>query len=59
MIGLYPHRMGLVGKICPLCPTGLPADVNIMPEYFKEAGYSTHAIGKVRLFRGWVAVLEN
>ena len=27
-------------------PTGLPANIKIMPEYFKQAGYNTHAVGK-------------
>ena len=35
--------------IKPLMPTGLAANVKIMPEYFKDAGYNTHAIGKWHL----------
>ena len=45
--------LGRVGRqqmyIKPLSPTGLAANVKIMPEYFKQAGFSTHAIGKWHL----------
>ena len=29
--------------------TGIPVNVPLMPEYFKKAGYMTHAIGKWHL----------
>ena len=35
--------------IKPLMPAGLAANVKIMPQYFQEAGYTTHAIGKWHL----------
>ena len=35
--------------IKPLMPAGLAANVNIMPQYFQQAGYTTHAIGKWHL----------
>ena len=28
-------------------PDGLNTSLKILPEYLKEAGYSTHAVGKV------------
>lgn len=30
-------------------PTGIPVNVPLMPQYFKDAGYTTHAIGKWHL----------
>ena len=35
--------------IKPLMPTGLAVNVKIMPEFFKDEGYTTHAIGKWHL----------
>ena len=35
--------------IKPLMPTGLPVNVKIMPEFFQDEGYTTHAIGKWHL----------
>ena len=35
--------------IKPLMPTGIPANVPLMPQYFKDAGYTTHAVGKWHL----------
>ena len=47
MTGQYPYRLGRQHMyIKPLMPSGLPANVKIMPEFFKQAGYNTHAVGK-------------
>ena len=35
--------------IKPLMPAGLATNVNIMPQYFQQAGYTTHAVGKWHL----------
>ena len=35
--------------IKPAMPAGIPTNVNIMPQYFQQAGYITHAIGKWHL----------
>ena len=31
-------------------PDGLNTSLKILPEYLKEAGYSTHAVGKVHTY---------
>ena len=50
MTGKYPYRVGRQHMyIKPLMPTGIPVNVPLMPEYFKKAGYTTHAIGKWHL----------
>ena len=50
MTGKYPYRVGRQHMyIKPLMPTGIPANVPLMPDYFKKAGYATHAIGKWHL----------
>jgi len=50
MTGKYPYRLGRQHMyIKPLMPAGLPVNVKIMPQYFKQAGYNTHAIGKWHL----------
>ena len=35
--------------IKPLMPTGLAVNVKIIPEFFQDEGYTTHAIGKWHL----------
>jgi len=35
--------------IKPLMPTGIPTNVPLMPQYFQQAGYTTHGIGKWHL----------
>merc|ERR1711892_60036 len=50
MTGRYPYRVGRQHMyIKPLMPAGLATNVPIMPQYFQQAGYTTHAIGKWHL----------
>ena len=35
--------------IKPAMPAGIPTNVKLMPQYFQQAGYITHAIGKWHL----------
>jgi len=50
MSGFYPIHTGRQdGVIKPEMPKGLFTNFTIMPKYFKEVGYRTHAIGKWHL----------
>lgn len=50
MTGMYPFRIGMqYSVILPSEPWGLPLDVKIMPEYFRDLGYKTHMVGKWHL----------
>jgi arylsulfatase A-like enzyme len=50
MTGRYPIRHGLqVGVVRPWAQYGLPLDERTLPQALKEAGYSTHIIGKWHL----------
>lgn len=47
LTGKYPSRIGMQGG--PLCPTsrlGIDLEEKLMPQYFKDLGYSTHLVGK-------------
>jgi len=48
--GLYPIHTGLHQKVIrPSEPVGLNENITILPQYFKDIGYSTHMIGKWHL----------
>lgn len=47
LTGKYAHHLGMQNfVIASDDPFGLGVDEKIMPQYFKDAGYSTHLIGK-------------
>lgn len=50
MTGKYPFKNGMQNLVIDGHePWGLPLSEKIMPQYFKDAGYSTHIIGKWHL----------
>ena len=47
MTGMYPYKIGRQGTPLSInTPTGLFLNHTLFPEYLKQAGYSTHAVGK-------------
>ena len=50
MTGLYPWRLGMQrSAIARYQPVGLNTTIKILPQYLKQAGYSTHVVGKWHL----------
>ena len=46
---MYTHHIGrqkLSGPLDPDQPTGLALNRTLLPQYLKQASYSTHMIGK-------------
>ncbi|KAK3874492.1 hypothetical protein Pcinc_020577 [Petrolisthes cinctipes] len=55
LTGRYPFTIGRQhGVLWPQEPTGLKLDATLLPQALKQAGYSTHAVGKWHLgFCSW------
>ncbi|XP_077296913.1 arylsulfatase B-like isoform X2 [Arctopsyche grandis] len=50
LTGKYPIRTGMQGSpLNNLDPAGLPLNEKLLPEYLRDLGYTTHAIGKWHL----------
>ncbi|CAN8023315.1 unnamed protein product [Ixodes persulcatus] len=50
MTGLYPIHNGLQDFVIQFAePNGLPLNLKVMPQFFKDIGYETHMIGKWHL----------
>ncbi|XP_054163408.1 arylsulfatase B-like [Oppia nitens] len=50
LTGVHPVHSGLQNYvILTAAPWGLPLDIKTLPEYLKDYGYNTHAIGKWHL----------
>ena len=49
LTGRYPIHLGLQrGVIRDAVPEAVPINETMVPEYLRQAGYATHAVGKVR-----------
>jgi len=50
LTGLYPYKLGRQHEsLPPMMPTGLSTKFKLLPQFLKEGGYSTHAVGKWHL----------
>ena len=58
MTGRYAMNSGLPFAVLPGSPIGIPKNIPLIPEQIKEAGYSTHMVGKWHLGYGkWEQVM--
>ncbi|WP_309720919.1 sulfatase-like hydrolase/transferase [Armatimonas sp.] len=53
LTGRYPQRFGLEdNRPCDGMKNGLPREVTLLPQRLREAGYTTHLVGKWHLGKG-------